>query len=176
MNLLHRFNRREILYLGVLTAILTGILALEGIRTLADHHQTIARSIAAKQDAMERLAERKNYYDIIHAELETKRNLLKQRSPEFSLVSFLSQLAEEAGIQEQIQQIQPSRVPSSDRSLQWSMVDMKLRAVPLRQLVDWIERIETSGLLISVSSAVLTISETSPDRIDLTIQVQTLEP
>lgn len=176
INRFSRFNRREIISLLVLIA--TGVIFLVHqavISPVMDYRKRLSQAIDLRQQQTTALTGLLTEYNRIQTQSDQRKTKITRRAGGFTLFSFLNRLAGQAGIQANIATMKPSRTIIPDQVFQPSVVEIKFQAISMTQLVDWLHRIETSGEMIFIKTASISISDTV-DRIDATIQAQTLEP
>ncbi|MFZ3045300.1 MAG: type II secretion system protein GspM [Desulfatirhabdiaceae bacterium] len=177
INLFSRFSRREIFFLSMLIATVFIVLVLEVvISPVLRHREKLTQSIDIHRQQMKEIAGLTAEHDLIRQQVDRIKTKVHQRTSDFTLFSFLNRLAGQAGIQANIVYMKPSRSTTPNQSFQISVVEIKLQAISLAQLVTWLHHIETSGEMITIKTASISKSETPPDRIDAIIQAQTIEP
>ena len=102
--------------------------------------------------------------------LETQ---FSKREEGFSLFSFLDRLAQEAGLKNNIAYMKPSRNVQKNRSVKISSVEMKIEAISLSKLADYLYRAETSQNMVIIRRASLT--KKGKTGIDAVLQVEAME-
>jgi type II secretory pathway component PulM len=163
---------RRALMIGV--AVLVFFLLIQFVFfPLLDKRNRLERGIQKRQEALVELREMQSRYN----QLSLKNNSLKQqlaRRPEdFSLFSFLEKMAAAAEVKENIVYMKPSDAVGEDSLLQ-VMVEMKLKAVSLTQLVVFLERIESPAELVELKRISIQENKKQEGSLDVIMQVISL--
>ena len=112
------------------------------------------------------------YHDIGRRTRLLEKQLTK-REKGFSLFSFLDRLASEVGVKNNIAYMKPSRSVQKNRSVKISSVEMKIQAISLSKLADYLYRAETSHNMVIIRRASLT--KKGKSGIDAVLQVEAVE-
>ena len=102
-----------------------------------------------------------------------KANLAK-RDKGFSLYSFLESLARDIGI-EASSMNESSTSSQGDTNIKTSMVELRLQAITMEQLTQYLHRVEYSGNNLFVKRMGITETSKSEGYINVTMQVETIE-
>lgn len=133
-------------------------------------HQGIVRREAGLRE-MEQL--RQQYRELRHRADEVAA-MLAGRSPDFSLFSFLEKMAAETAIKDRIAYMKPSEQTEKGQYRE-SLVEMKLQAVSLQQLVDFLEKIESPDNLVTIRRLSIQENKKEEAALDATMQVFTVK-
>jgi general secretion pathway protein M len=98
-----------------------------------------------------------------------------QRDKGFTLFSFLDQLAGQARVKERVSYMRPSKIDQKNSAYKLSRVEMKLEAVTLEQLTQFLYGVETSRNMAAVSKLSITRRDQKEGLLDAVLQVDTLE-
>lgn len=101
-------------------------------------------------------------------------NILAQRKKGFTLFSFLEQEAGAAQIKDHIKSMKPSTSKGTGPYKEL-MVEMDLNTLTLRQLVDYLYRIESSHDMILVKRISIAENKKAAGLLDAKLQVMTFE-
>jgi general secretion pathway protein M len=96
-----------------------------------------------------------------------------KREKGFTLFSFLDKLARDVGVKNNIVYMKPSRNVQKNRSIKVSSVEMKIQAIGLPKLADYLYKAETSQNMIIIRRASLT--KKGKTGIDAVLQVEAME-
>ena len=99
---------------------------------------------------------------------------LDRRGTNFTLFSFLDRLAGEAGVKDSITYMKPTTEDSEAGNSRLSLVEMKLEAVSLENLVTYVYKIETSSGMVFVKRLSLSRHERDTGGVDAVMQVVTV--
>ncbi len=129
-------------------------------------------AIAKRQGEVAQLKVMQQEYGALKNQAGGIKELLQQRSPNFSLFSFLDKQAAQAGVKGLIGYMKPSTI-EGDGELQESLVEMKLNKIDLKALVDFLQHIESPEDVVSVKR--VSIQESSKDEgvLDVIMQIMT---
>ncbi|MEW6079948.1 MAG: type II secretion system protein GspM [Thermodesulfobacteriota bacterium] len=96
------------------------------------------------------------------------------REENFTLFSFLDQLAGEAGVKENITYMKPSTEETGQGESRLSLVELKMEAVSLENLVSYMYKIETSRSMVFVKRVSISRQEKDIGGVDAVMQVVTI--
>ena len=116
---------------------------------LLDKRKRLNRGISIRQKGLIEMQEMQSRYKQLSLQSNTLEQRVSKRSGEFGLFSFLEKMAAEAEVKENIAYMKPSDA-TGDGVLQQSMVEMKLKAINLKQLVALLERIESPEKIVEL--------------------------
>jgi len=174
--MLKQLHPRERLIIAIGVASLAIVLFVYwGLFPLLDRRERSERQALARENE---LREMMTYHDEFeHLQREKRRTaaMLAKRPADFSLFSFLDQLAGTTGIKKNIVYMKPSNVQDAEKRVSLSRVEIKLEEVTLDQVSRFLYRIETSPHLIKVPR--LSIKQTRQESgfLEAVLQVETLE-
>jgi hypothetical protein len=105
---------------------------------------------------------------------QNQNSLLKNRDKAFSLFSFLSTQAQQTGLKENVISIQPSTQTMDDTAYNISKVTVKISKIYLKPLIDFLSKIELSGMGLKISSLSLSKTGKKNEMFDAVIEIETL--
>ncbi len=174
--MLKQLHPREkvILTLGLAAMAIT-LFAYWVVFPLMDRRERSERQAVVREKELREMAAYQKEYEQIQKESRHTATLLAKRAPDFSLFSFLDQLAGTTGIKKKIVYMKPSSVRDPEKQYNLSRVEIKLDDVNLDQISRFLYRIETSPHLINVPR--LSIKQTKQEGgfLEAVLQVETLE-
>ncbi len=167
-------NRREKNYVigGVVFLVVLLFFQLI-IFPLLHKRDRLIRSLADKTEELQQMQSLQSEYLVLEKNAQLVKSELTRRDKNFSLFSFLDQLAGEVGIKENVSSMKPSSSTVSDVKI--AILKLKIEAITMEQLANYLYRVEYSGNNLYVRR--MAISETSKPAgyIDVTLQVETIE-
>ena len=134
------------------------------------------RSIASKKAALEEMVKLQAEYSAVNREAAVAKARFAKRDKAFTLFSFLDQQSGAVGIKQNVAYMKPSSPPAKEGELQKSRVEMKLQSINLKQLTDFLHRVETSENQVFVRKMALTLAGKKEKLIDVTFLVETFLP
>jgi general secretion pathway protein M len=114
-------------------------------------------------------------YEGIRSQTRQAESRFTQRDKGFTLFSFLDQLAGQARIKERVSYMRPSKVDQKNSAFKLSRVEMKIEAVTLEQLTQFLYGVESSRNMAAVSKLSITRRDQKEGLLDAILQVDTLE-
>lgn len=114
---------------------------------------------AAKEETLREMLLLKSEYEALQQQTQALQSDFAKRDKGFRLFSFLDQLAGKTGIKENISYMKPSTANPKNSPFKIVMIEMKLQAVTLEQLTQYLYSVETSRNMITVSA--MSVSKTS---------------
>lgn len=140
-----------------------------------DKREKLSRMLAEKTIELEEMHALQSEYFSLQNKAELARATMDRRSKDFSLFSFLDSLVGEIDISGNVSYMKPSSSIQKDTNTRISTVELKLQAITMEQLSNYLYRVEYSGNNLYVKR--MSISETSKPEgyIDVVLQVETVE-
>ncbi len=140
---------------------------------LLDKRKRLNRGISIRQKGLIEMQEMQSRYKQLSLQSNTLEQRVSKRSGEFGLFSFLEKMAAEAEVKENIAYMKPSDA-TGDGVLQQSMVEMKLKAINLKQLVALLERIESPEKIVELKRISIQENKKQEGSLDVIMQVISL--
>jgi general secretion pathway protein M len=134
----------------------------------------VQRGVEAKEDALEEIVRLSAEYQRYQRGSQDVRQALSRRRGGFTLFSFLEREAGDAGVKEYIKYMKPS-TSSGPGSYKESLVEMKLEAISLSQLVDYLHKIEEPENLVMVKRISIKETKGKSGYLDTILQVMTFQ-
>jgi general secretion pathway protein M len=173
--MLKQLNPREKLMISAGVGALAVILVVyAGVLPLIEHRERSRRQAVSKEKELLEMMAYRDEYDQLKAENLRTAAILKKRPANFSLFSFLDQLAGSAGIKSKIIYMKPSTVTDAEKQSNRARVEIKLDEVNLEQISRFLYRIETSPHLISVPRLSIKQKKQASGFLETVLQVETL--
>ena len=166
-----RLTRREKLS-AVALAVLVGGLVLFTfvVKPAIERTETLRRVISEKQNELQKLRSRSNEYIFLRDSLDNLRTKAASQEEGFELLPFLESLIREHGLakkvatmKQQILQLGPSHSET--------VVEVRLENLTLRQLVDFIRKVESSKILAKIKSLYIKKNVTNTDLLDSVVEI-----
>ena len=137
-----------------------------------DNRERLKRGITAKEEGLRQIIALQVEYQTLKRNSLKIEDMLSKREKGFTLFSFLERAANEAKVKDHIKYMKPSTGKLTG-SFKESMVEMKLETITMRQLVDTLFRIETSGGLIVIKRISIIGNKKKAGYLDAVFQVLT---
>ena len=134
----------------------------------------LERSIAKKVADLTDIALLSSEYENIKESTQKIQKIITRRKRGFTLFSFLEQQAGETQVKDQIKYMKPSS-SKGEGSYNESLVEIKLEAITLKQLVVYLYRIEKPEDLIIVKRISIKGNKKTPGYLDAVLQVLTFQ-
>ncbi len=123
-----------------------------------DKRQLLANQIDAKKDVLKQMSELARRYEEIQNYLDAEKLVVMNQDKSFSLFSFLDKLAQQSNVKENVAYMKPSTRKSESGDMTIATVKVKLDGVVIRQVLDFIYKIESSENFVYIQS--ISISKT----------------
>ncbi len=174
--MLKQLNPREklVIAMGLVTLALTGVV-YGGVLPLMESLERSALQVATLEKEISEMQVYRDEYTQLQAQNLRMAAILKKRPADFSLFSYLDQLAGNTGIKTKIIYMKPSTVKDAEKKNSRSRVEIKLDDVTLEQIGRFVYRIETSPHLISVPRLSIKQKQQESGFLETVLQVETLE-
>lgn len=167
-----RISRRDRVALGVGGSALVLYLLIQFvIFPLYDDNKRLRKSITTREDNLLVMHDMREQYHRLAARSSDLDQQLSARPGNFSLFSFLEQKAARADVKKNIAYMKPSDSVDSG-SFRQLLVEMKLQAVNLKQLVAFLEQVESPENLVALKR--LTVQQNSRRKMTLDVIMQVI--
>ncbi|MBI9092439.1 MAG: type II secretion system protein M [Desulfobacterium sp.] len=139
-----------------------------------DRKKELANRVAAKEAALTEIISLQQEYARLSRMNMADTDILSKRAKGFTLFSFLDALAEKSGVKDNVAYMKPSSRTFNDKNYAVSMVKIKLDTLYLKELVDFLYRVESSRNGVHIRS--LSLSKTGKEQtlLDAIVEAETL--
>ncbi len=135
-----------------------------------DKRQKLTKGNITKEKAVVQMHEMAERYNEMSEKNNSLAEMLAMRVVGFSLFSFLEKNAAEAEVKGHIAYMKPSEVLGNEL-LEQSLVEMKLQAVSLKQLVAFLELVESPANLVGLKRIAIQENTKEKATLDVILQV-----
>ena len=141
---------------------------------LLDKREKMKKNVVTRERQFEEMQQMQERYALFSQKSNSIAALLNERVSGFSLFSFLEQNAADIKVKERIAYMKPSEL-AADEVLKQSMVEMKLQAVSLQQLVAFLKTTESPQNLVGIKR--ITIQENNKEKgtLDVIMQIVSVD-
>ena len=166
-----RLTKREKL-LAIALAILVGGWALFAfaVRPAIERTRTLRRVISDKQDELQQLRAGSNEYISLRNHLDKVRTQAASQDKGFELLPFLESMIREQGLSKKLgtmkQQVLQVGAGHSE-----TIVEIRLESLTLKQLVDFLRKVESSQVFAKTKSLYIKKNLTNTDLLDSVIEI-----
>ena len=175
-NLPFPINRREKLAIWIAVGVIGLFLILQlVVDPFLDSRSRLYRRIDAQTKTLQEMLALRSQYASIQKKADDVKAGMSARRAGFTLFSFLDTLAGQTGLKDRIAYMKPSTSAQPDVPYRTATVETKLRAITLKQLLNYIYRIETSRNMVKLSRLSITKTGKQAGTIDAVLLVETFE-
>lgn len=176
LSMISGLNRRERFAVYGAGVALVVFLILQLIIFPVFHQRTRLRSeIISKQADLQKMHELKAEFDMLTQNNRVADSEFKKRAKNFTLFSFLDNLAGKSGIKQNIDYMKPSTSNLKNSPYVLSIVEMKLQSITMEQMVTFLHGIEMSGEQLWVKRMSLSRDDKKEGLLNSIIQVETYQ-
>ena len=179
MTLLAKFNKlnkREryaiMIGAGVLGIFLLVQFIIEPIFSKTEQKR---KNLQTKSVMLEQMRQWQVEYDGLTQKADQSQSRFRNRRKEFTLYAFLNLLAGEAGIKDRITNMKPTKKVQKNSPYKLSRVEMKLDAITLEQLTNYLYKVETSKNMVDITKISISKKDKKHGLITAVLQVETME-
>jgi general secretion pathway protein M len=173
---LKKMNKREryaiMLAAGVIGIFLIVTFVVEPFLSKTDQ---LKNSLHDKTVMLEQMRQLQSEYGTLTQKAEVSKALFSRRQKKFKLYSFLDQLAGKAGIKDRIIYMKPTTKVQKNSPYKISRVEMKLDAITLKQLTDYLYGVETSRNMVDIKRISISKKNKKQGLLTAVLQVETVE-
>jgi hypothetical protein len=138
-----------------------------------ENHANLTRILGNKQAAFNRMVVLSRQYQQRVGQAGPASRDLAGREKDFSLFSYLDSQVRLSGIKQNVEYMKPFTKKLEKSDYQLATVKVKLRAVYLGELIDFLFRIESSGNGVTITSLSLSKTGKEKNRLDAVIETRT---
>jgi general secretion pathway protein M len=179
MTLLAKFNKlnkREryaiMIGSGVLSIFLIAQFIIEPLFSKTEQKK---KNLQTKSVMLEQMRQWQAEYDSLTQKVTLSQSRFRNRQKGFTLYAFLNRLAGEAGIKDRITNMKPTKKVQKNSPYKLSRVEMKLDAITLEQLTNYLYKVETSKNMVDINKISITKKDKKQGLITAVLQVETVE-
>ncbi len=175
MIVMPNLSKREIMVLSLGVGFLVIFFGIQlGIAPVFEKRDNLTRILSDRQKGLEEMTLLSRQYAKAVGSQDLHAGDLARRTKGFSLFSFLDTQAEQSGVKANVAYMKPftRKLDKSEHSL--STVKVKLTGVYLKNLMDFLFRIESSANAVDITSLSLTKTGKEQKTMDAVIETQTL--
>lgn len=141
---------------------------------LVDHKKDLIRIFKIEQDAVRQMALLHEQLQDLTQNPDVDQKILAARPPGFTLFSFLDSQAEKSGVKKNIDYMRPFSQDMDDGPYIISKVRLKLTNLYLKDFIDFIQMVETSGNGVYVISLSLSRTGEQANLLEAVLEARTL--
>ena len=141
---------------------------------LVDRKKDLIRIFEIEKDAVKKMALLQKQLQDLTRNLDIDQKILAARSPGFTLFSFLDNQAEKSGIKKNIDYMRPFSQDMDNDPYIISKVRLKLKDLYLKDFINFIKGVETSGNGVYVISLSLSRTGEQANLLEAVLEAQTL--
>lgn len=168
-----RLEKREKIFIGIGCLVLLAVLGFNlVISPLLEQRSKAQRKIASKEVDLKTIQVLQEEYKKVASKVGGIADRLEQRSGDFTLFSFLEGQASTAEVREQVKYMKPS-TEEGEGLLQNSVVEMKLEAVSLGKLVEFLKLVESPENVVSIDRISIQENSRGEGLLDVVMQIVT---
>ena len=169
-------NKRE-RYAITLAAGVIGIFLIVTfiVEPFLSKKELLKKNLHDKAVMLEQMRQLQAEYGTLTQKAEVSKALFSRRQKGFKLYPFLSQLAVETGVKDNVIYMKPSTKSQTNSSYKISRVEMKLDAITLKQLTAYLYGVETSKNMVDIKRVSISKKDKKQELLTAVLQVETLE-
>lgn len=137
---------------------------------MVESREKLQKSVMTHEQHLLEMQELQQQYAAFSKKNDSIAKVLEKRPAGFNLFAFLEKNAAESEVKEQIAYMKPSAVTENE-FLQQSMVEMKLQAISIKQLVAFLERTESPQNLVGIKRLSIQENRKELGTLDATLQI-----
>ncbi len=166
-----RLTRREKLLAITLAIFAAGCLMFAfAIKPALARTKILRRVISEKQNDLEKLRATSKEYIILRDSLENIREKVASQDKGFELLPFLESLIRKQGLVKKAAAMK-QHVLNPGPGYSETIVEIKLESLTLKQLVDFLSKVESSQVLVRIKSLYIKKNPTNTEMLDSVIEI-----
>ncbi len=132
------------------------------------------RTIAAREVALQQMRILQADYRRVQGQVSLLESQIRS-GQQGNVLSMLEEMASEAQIKDKIASMDPRSTPPNDLYRE-SVIEVRLQQVNLKQLVDYLFKVENSGSFLKIKRLRLKTRSDDPGYLDVSFRVSSFEP
>ena len=170
-----RLARRERYFVSAATLSVAIFLLLQFlIFPFFETRRRLQRSVRAKEEGLKEILRLSSEYLSHRERTQGVQEVLARRNKGFTLFSFLEKSAGDAGVKAHIKYMKPS-VSTGPGPYKESLVEMKLEAITLQQLISYLYGIESPDDAVGIKRLSIDENRRKSGSLDAILQVLTFQ-
>lgn len=137
--------------------------------------ERLRKQIIAKQETLQEIQVQKAEYLALSHNTLNMESRLRRRPANFTLFSFIDQLAGKSGIKGNIVSMKPSTSNIKNSSYKLSSVDMKLNALTMEQLTTFLHGLEDAKNAVWIKRISISKADKSEGLLNTVLQTETFQ-
>lgn len=171
-----QINKREKIAIWIGAGVVVLFLLLQLIvNPFLDSRRLLYRRIEMQSINLQKMRKLRSEYASIEEKADEVKASMATRKAGFTLFSFLDTLAGQTGLKDRIAYMKPSSSTQPDIPFRTATVETKLQAITLKQLLNYIYRIETSRNMVKLTRLSVTKTGKQAGTVDAVLLVETFE-
>jgi len=164
---------RKVLIVGGVFVLLFVVVQF-AVFPLMENRDRLERSISAREKALVEMKDLQVEYKQLHSKANVLLDQLVGRQNDFSLFSFLEQMAAKSEVKKNITYMKPSET-ADEGPFKEVLVEMKLQAISLKQLVDFLTLVESPRNVVALKRISIQENKKEQATLDVIVQVVSLD-
>ena len=173
--ILKNLNRRErygvMLAAGVIIIFLIAVFIVE---PFLSRSANMKDSLQARANMLAEMQQMQSEYNSLTQQARLSVSRFQNRPKGFTLYSFMDRLAGESGIKDRISYMKPSKTVQKNSPYKISRVEMKLDAITLEQLTNYLYGVETSKNMVHIKKISISKKDREQGLLTAVLQVETV--
>ena len=169
-------NKRErygiLLAAGVIGIFIIAVFIVE---PFLSRSANMKNSRQTKADMLVEMQKLQSEYTALTQQAKVSKSRFQRRQKGFTLFSFLDRLAGESGIKDRISYMKPTKKVQKNSPYKISRVEMKLEAITLEQLTNYLYGVETSKNMVAIKKISISKKDKNQGLLTAVLQVETVE-
>ena len=137
-----------------------------------ENRRRVQRGVRAKEDGLKEIVGLSSEYHRYQRGSQDMKQILARRKKGFTLFSFLEEAAGDAEVKAHIKYMKPS-TSAATGPYKESLVEMKLEAVTLKQLIGYLSKIESPDNVVSIKRITINENKRKSGYLDAILHVLT---
>ena len=137
-----------------------------------ENRRRVQRGVRAKEEGLKEIVGLSSEYHRYQKGSKDIKQILARRKKGFTLFSFLEEAAGDAEVKAHIKYMKPS-ISATPGTYKESLVEMKLEAITLQQLIGYLSKIESPDNVVSIKRISINENKKKSGYLDAVLQVLT---
>lgn len=169
-----RLSRREKIFVSMAAAAILIVVLYFAVATLLTPFRRYDSKIRREQAKLEEVTRLAAEYQALHQKRQQLELRINSRGRDFSILTFLEKAASTSGVKDRISSMDPQVSPPNNYYKE-SAIQVKMDAIYLSQLLDFLDAIEKSPSQVKVQKLQIKTNYNNPQTINVIMVVSTYQ-
>ena len=164
-------QREKLMTVTSVIFILTWALFTFALKPAMIRAETLSRVVPQKQNELHKIRIKSKEYIFLQKNLHDLQMQLAAQERNFELLPYLESLIRQGGLEKRVVSMKHQELPL-DENYSENIVQMRLEAVTIKEIIDLLQKIKTSNVLTTIKSLYIKKNQMNANLLDSIIEIR----